>query len=56
MEQQHQGFSDITPKAGCDRFKKYAKSLICASQLISLISISKISTQKYFDPFDQEMS
>ena len=52
MEQQQHGFSDSKPKAGSDRLKKSAKSLITALQLMS---ISQISTQKYglghFDPF-----
>ena len=52
MEQQQQGFSDSTPRAGSDRLQKSAKSLLSALQLMS---ISQISTQKYgsghFDPF-----
>ena len=43
MEQQQQGFSDSTPRAGSDRLQKSAKSLLSALQLMS---ISQISTQK----------
>ena len=44
MEQQQHGFSDSTPRAGGDRLRKSAKSLLSAFQLMS---ISQISTQKY---------
>ena len=52
MEQQQQGFSDSTPRAGSDRLQKSTKSLFSALQLMS---ICQINTQKYgsghFDPF-----
>ena len=52
MEQQQQGFSDSTPRAGSDRLQKSAKSLLSALQLVPN---SKINPQKYwsghFDPF-----
>ena len=52
MKQQQHCLSDLTPRAGSDRLKKSAKSLLSALQLMS---ISQISTQKYgsghFNPF-----
>ena len=44
MEQKQHGFSDSTPRAVSDRLQKSAKSLLSASQFMS---ISQISTQKY---------
>ena len=52
MEQQQQGFSDSTPRAGSDRLQQSAKSLLSALQQMY---ISQISTQNYgsghSDPF-----
>ena len=42
MEQQQQGFSDSTPRAGSDRLQKSSKF-----SALQLMSISHISTQKY---------
>ena len=42
MEQQQQGFSDSTPRAGSDRLQKSDKSLLSALQLMSI---------SHLDPF-----
>jgi len=44
MEQLQQGFSDLTPMAGSDRFQNSAKSLLYTLKLI-IISISHISNE-----------